>query len=58
MLNAGSMSAFKRRRAQFETPHCPSCDSSNVVTDNRQGTSPPSAQLREGGFGGGTVLKC
>lgn len=31
------MSAFKRRRAQFETPHCPSCDSANVVTDNRQG---------------------
>lgn len=31
------MSAFKRRRAEFETPHCPSCDSTNVVTDNRQG---------------------
>lgn len=37
VLNAGSMSAFKRRRAQFETPQCPSCDSTNVVTDNRQG---------------------
>jgi ribosomal protein S27E len=31
------MSAFKRRRAQFETPHCPSCESTNIVTDNRQG---------------------
>ena len=37
MLNAGGMSAFKLRRAQFETPQCPSCDSTNVVTDNRQG---------------------
>ena len=37
VLNAGSMSAFMRRRAQFETPQCPSCDSTNVVTDNRQG---------------------
>lgn len=31
------MSAFKKRRRQFETPECVSCGSDNVVTDTKQG---------------------
>lgn len=31
------MSAFKKRRRQFETPECKSCGSDNVVTDTKQG---------------------
>lgn len=31
------MSAFKKRRREFETPECVSCGSDNVVTDTKQG---------------------
>ena len=36
VLNAGTMSAFKSRRAAFESPQCPNCDSTNVLRDHRQ----------------------